>query len=51
MVISEVETKKTRQVSSKAWRLIHKDIEEIMKAEEDSNSELSDFWKEVNEHK
>ncbi len=50
-IISEVETKNTRQVSSKAWRLVHKDIEEIMKAEEDNKSELSSFWKEVNEHK
>ncbi|MDA3911561.1 MAG: hypothetical protein PF448_09415 [Bacteroidales bacterium] len=50
-IISEVETKNTRQVNSKAWRLVYKDIEEIMKAEEDNKSELSKFWKEVNEHK
>ena len=49
-IIEQVETKKSKQINTTAWRLKIKDISAILKAEEDKTNELYSFWKEVNEH-
>lgn len=49
-IIEEVHNKNTIQRSSRAWALKKYSISEIYKAEEDSDSSLYMFWKEVGEH-
>ena len=49
-IVEEVHNKNTIQRSSRAWALKKYSISEIFKAEEDSDSSLYMFWKEVNEH-
>ena len=48
-IIEEVHNKNTIQRSSRAWALKKYSISEIYKAEEDSDSSLYMFWKEVEE--
>jgi hypothetical protein len=49
-IIETKETKKSKQASSRAWRLIFRDIPAIFKSEEEKTSPLFDFWREVNSH-
>lgn len=49
-IIEEVHNKNTIQRSSRAWALKKYSISEIYKAEEDKESPLYMFWKDVNEH-
>jgi hypothetical protein len=50
-IIETKETKKTKQASSRAWRLIFRDIPAIFQAEDNRDSPLFKFWTDVNSHK
>ena len=50
-IIEEKETKRTKQASSRAWRMTMKDIPDILIAENNESHPLNDFWVEVYNHK
>ena len=49
-IIEEVETSQTHQANTRAWKLKQYTVPNIYKSEEDEESELYHFWKEVNNH-
>lgn len=49
-IIEYKETQKTKQASTRAWRLISRDIPAIFQAEDNPSSPLYNFWMEVNSH-
>lgn len=49
-ILEEVVNSKTQQAGTRAWRLMHYNVSDIYKAEEDETSQLYAFWQEVNSH-
>jgi hypothetical protein len=49
-IIELKETQKTRQASTRAWRLIYRDIPSIFQAEDDPKSALYKLWQDINSH-